>query len=614
MFGYNNRIAKINLKDKSVKYVGIENDVIQKFVGGKGFGYYFIYKEVPPGTEPLSPSNKLIFAPGAFSGLIPGASKVAVVALSPETGLINDSYAGDRFGPMLKKAGFDALIIEGRSEEPVYLVVDKNEIRIEDAANLWGKGALETTDILWKKYGNVPVAAIGPGGENLVRFANIVFDKHRAAGRGGLGAVMGSKNLKAIVVKKQDMDLKIFDMEKLLELKDRYYEDFEKSERLKDLREYGTTNGLLSSSFSGMSPSYNFQKPHIPKELAEKLSGNTIKKYEAEPEDYIHGKSCPVKCARYVKISYEGREFFIKPEYESIAMLGACTGVFDFEKVAYFNYIANDLGLDSIASGNVIGWLFELVERGAIGKDELGFNISGFGDYKTEEKLLYMIAKREGIGAILAEGVKRASEILNRGKEYAVHVKGMESPAWDPRGRRTYALSYATADVGASHLRGWPHPHGLPKDGPAKELVPSLIESRDKDALFDSLGVCKFLPYTLKDLEEFYTIITGEHADLKNLGWRIESIARIYNVLGSLNPRDEDIIPPRWWEKEDDGPAKGNAAFIDFRDFIEARREFYRLRGWHEEYGVPQTDTMQKLGLRAFIEDAHRALIVAKQR
>jgi len=614
MIGYNNKIARVNLTNKTIKYEKIEEDIIKKFVGGKGFGYYFMYKEVPPCTPPLSSSNKIIFAPGAFSGLIPGASKVAVISISPETGLINDSYAGDRFGPMLKKAGFDALIVEGRSDKPVYILVEKNKVTIKDASSLWGKGVMDTTDILWDLYGTAAVGAIGIGGENLVKFANIMFDKQRAAGRGGLGAVMGSKKLKAIVVKNYEMTVKIYDREKWMKLKDKYYKKYEKDEKLKDLREYGTTNGLISSSFSGMSPSYNFQKPYIEKDKAEKLSGKTIKDYEVKPDEYIHGKSCPIKCARYVKINYKGREFFLKPEYESIAMLGACTGVFDFEKVSYFNYIANDLGLDSIASGNIIGWLFELVERGLIGEEEIGFAVHGFGDYNAEEKLLNMMAKKMGIGAVLAEGVKKASEILNRGKDYAVHVKGLESPAWDPRGRRTYALSYATADIGASHLRGWPRPHSLPNDGPAKELVASLIKSRDKDALFDSLGVCKFLPYTLEDLEGFFYTITGEMVDLKNLGWRIESIARIYNVLGSLNPKEDDTIPPRWWESEDSGPAKGNAAFINYEDFIEAKREFYKLRGWHESYGVPLTDTLEKLGLRAFMEDAHRALIVAKQR
>ncbi len=615
MMGYNNKIGRVNLRDGKIEYEGIREGILKKFVGGKGLGYYFIYKEVPPGTKPLSSANKIIFAPGAFSGLIPGSSKVAVIALSPESGLINDSYAGDRFGPMLKKAGFDMLIIEGKSDKPVYIVVEKDKIKIEDASELWGKGVYETSDILWDKYPDAAIAVIGPAGENLVRFANIIFDKERSAGRGGLGAVMGGKNLKAVVVRGTQPSINIADKKELDKMKEMYYEEYAKSEKLKDIREYGTTNGLISSSFSGMSPSYNFQKPYIPRELAMKLSGEEIKKYEVEPEEYIHGKSCPVKCARYVKVKYKGKELFVKPEYESIAMLGACTGVFDFPAVAYFIHLTNDLGMDSIASGEIIGWFFETVEKGLINKDEIGFEISGFGDVSVEEKLLRMMSEREGIGAILAEGVKRASEIWGRGKEFAVQVKGLESPAWDPRGRRTYALSYATADIGASHLRGWPHPHSLPNDGSAKDLVPSLIESRDKDALFDSLGVCKFLPYKLEDLKKFYKAITGENADtLDILGKRIETIARIYNVLGSLNPPEEDTIPPRWWEKERDGPAKGNAAFINYEDFLEARRYFYKLRGWHEEYGVPMTNTLEELDLREFLEDAHRAIVVVKER
>jgi aldehyde:ferredoxin oxidoreductase len=615
MMGYNNRIGRVNLKEMQVKYEGLREDIIKKFIGGKGLAYYFIYKEVPPGTKPLSASNKLIFAPGAFSGLIPASSKVAVAALSPETGLINDSYAGDRFGPMLKKAGFDLLIIENKNNKPVYIVVDKDEIKIEDASELWGKGVYETCDILWEKYPDSAIAAIGPGGENLVRFANIVFDKERAAGRGGLGAVMGSKKLKAVVVRNSQSSINIYDEEELNKLKEKYYDEYAKSKKLKELREYGTTNGLIASSFSGMAPAYNFQKPYIPKELAEKLSGDEIKKYEVEPEEYIHGKSCPVKCARYVKINFKGKEFFVKPEYESIAMLGACTGVFDFPAVAYFIHLTNDLGLDSIATGNIIGWLFEMVEKNLISSEEIGFEVRGFGDIDAEERLIKLISQRKGIGAILAEGVKRASQILGRGEELAVHVKGLEAPAWDPRGLRTYALSYATADIGASHLRGWPHPHSLPNDGPAKELVPSLIENRDKDALFDSLGVCKFLPYTLEDLKKFYKAITGERgAFLENLGAKIETIARIYNVLGSLNPPEDDTIPPRWWEKEEDGPAKGNAAFKDYEDFLEVRSYFYKLRGWHEKYGVPMTNTLEELGLREFLEDAHRAIVAVKQR
>jgi len=332
-----------------------------------------------------------------------------------------------------------------------------------------------------------------------------------------------------------------------------------------------------------MSPAYNFSRPYIPEELAKKLGGEEAKKYEIEPERFVHGKSCPVKCARYVEVPHGGERIKVKPEYESIGMLGAATGVFDFPEVAHLIHLANDLGIDAIAAGNTIGWLFEMVERGMVDEEEIGFPVQGFGDAGAEERLLRMIAERRGIGAILAEGVKRASELLGRGAKLAVHVKGLESPAWDPRGLRTYALSYATADVGASHLRGWPYPRSLPNDGPAKELVANLIKARDKDALFDALGLCKFVPYEIDDAGRIYELIYGENEFLKDVGWRAECISRAYAIATGMVPERDDTIPQRWWEPESDGPAKGNAAFIDMADFLEARAEFYRLRGWNAE-------------------------------
>ena len=362
-----------------------------------------------------------------------------------------------------------------------------------------------------------------------------------------------------------------------------------------------------------MSPGYNFLKPYLPDAITKKLGGEEAKKYEIEPERFIHGKSCPVKCARYVEVKRRDEKIRVKPEYESLAMLGAATGIFDFEEVSYLIHLANDLGIDSIATGNIIGWLFELVEKGEITEQELGFSVLGFGDAQAEERLMHQIANRHGIGAILAEGVRRASEILNRGQNEAVHVKGLEAPAWDPRGLRTYGLSYATADVGASHLRGWPSPRSLPNDGHASELVPSMINARDMDALFDSLGLCKFIPYEMEDIENMYSMVTGENPDLKYVGWRVESIARVYDVIGVLNPCNDDIIPSRWWISEEEGPAVGNAAFQSMDDFIDAREEFYKLRGWHE-LGTPLPATLKKLGAEEFIDYAERALKNLKRR
>ncbi|WP_297520449.1 aldehyde ferredoxin oxidoreductase family protein [Thermococcus sp.] len=615
MYGYHNRIARVKLTEGKVTYEELPDEVIRKFIGGKGLGYYLIYREVPPGTDPLSEANKFVFAPGGMTGLVPGSSKVIAVSKSPETRLISDSSGGDAFGPKLK-GHFDALIIEGKSEEPVYLYIHDGEVEILPAEHLWGRGNYEVAKGIWKEHPKASIAMICPAGEKMSRIANVVYDTERASGRGGLGAVLGSKKVKAVVVEPGEKP-KVANPEEFQKLWQEYYNEFATNPKYEHMRNYGTTDALRSSASLGMSPAYNFSRPYIPDELASKLAGEEVKKYEVEPEWFVHGKSCPIKCARYVEVEYKGRKIRVKPEYESIAMLGAATGVFNFPAVAYFNWLVNDLGLDSIATGNTIAWLFEMVEKGIITEEEIGFPVKGFGDEEAEERLIKLMAERKGFGAILADGVKRACERLGRGCELAVHVKGMEAPAWDPRGRRTYALSYATADVGASHLRGWPRPHQLPNQGPAKELVPSLIESRDESYITDMLGTCKFVPYKMEDLARLYSLVTGEEwtvEELRKRAWGAESIARIHDALDWVTPPLDDTIPPRWWEPELDGPAEGNAAFMDYNDFLEARKEFYRLRGWDEELGVPLPETMEKLGLPEFKEDAGRALAVVEKR
>ncbi len=621
MYGYNGRILRVNLSKQKIKVEELDEEIYRKFLGGKGLGTLIIYREVPSGTKPLSPSNKIIFAAGGLSGLIPGARKVAVVSKSPETRLIHDSHAGDAFGPMLKRAGFDAIVVEGTSKDPVYLWVHDGEVEIRDASHLWGKTVGETTrKILEETNLNASVAAIGPAGENLVRIACIVFDYTRAAGRGGLGAVMGSKKLKAIAVMGK-RNPPVLHPEKLEELFRKYYEEYATSPSTEGTRRYGTNDGLRISGSLGMSPSYNYNKPYIPEELASKLAGEEVLKRLIpgyKPPEKVRSTPCPVKCSKHIRFKYKSREYTVKPEYENLAMLGAATGVFEFDAVAYFNYLVNEYGLDSIATGNTIAWLLELVEKKLIGIEELdGLEIRGFGDKEAVEKLIEMIAYKRGIGTILSEGVARASKILGRGRELAVHVKGLEAPAWDPRGRRTYALSYATADVGASHLRGWPHPHMPPNAGPAKELVPSLIESRDRDSVFDHLGVCKFIPYGLKDLSLLLKTVTGWNTtpeSLREVSARTEALARIHGVLDWLTPPLDDTIPPKWWIPEPEGPAKGNKAFIDEQDFLEARRTYYELRGWHSEYGVPLPETLEKLGLEWVKDDAKRALMLVEKR
>ena len=615
--GYNLRILRVNLSSNRYRVEDLDPEHARMFIGGKGLGLLYLTREVPPGTDPLSPGNKLVFAAGPFNGIVPGASKIAVVSKSPLTRLVHDSYAGEFFAPMLRAAGYDMLIVEGVSRDPVYIWIDKGEVEIRGAERLWGRRVSDATEkIRAETHPRASVAAIGPAGENLVKLASIMFDSDRAAGRGGLGAVMGSKRLKAIAVY-GNRRVPVADPERLRKAIARVYRELATSPKYSDFRKYGTTNALVTSAAISMSPSYNFKRPHIPEEQAKRIAGDAIKEVEIEPEWYIRFKPCPLQCTRYVEDEYKGKKFRVKSEYENLAMLGAATGVFDREAALYFNRLVDDLGMDTISVGNVIAWAMELAENGLLREDEFPDAPRGFGDAEAVERLITAIAYRRGLGAVLAEGVRRASQILGRGAEMAVEVKGLEAPAWDPRGRRTYGLSYATADVGASHLRGWPRPHEAPNAGPARERVPSLIDDRLEDAVVDSLGLCKFVSYKREDLVELYNGITGlgyTWDDMATAAARIEAVSRIHNVLDWVTPPLDDTVPPRWMEPIPDGPLKGVKSFLDWEDFLDARREYYRLMGWHEELGVPLPETVEKLGLGWLVEDARRALDAVRLR
>lgn len=289
MRGYKNRIARVNLTNGEVKYERLDDDVIRKFIGGKGLGYYIIYKEVPPGTDPLSPGNKIVFAPGGLTGLIPGSSKVITVSKSPETRLITDSSGGDAFGPKLK-GHFDALIIEGKSEEPVYLYIHDGGVDILPAGELWGKGNYETARELWKKYPEASIASIGPAGERLVRIANIIYDTQRASGRGGLGAVMGSKKLKAIVVEPGEKP-EVANPEEFEALWNEFYERFSTDPKYEHSRNYGTTDGLRSSASLGMSPAYNFSSPTFPRSLRVSLLVMRLRSTRWSPNGTFTGRA-----------------------------------------------------------------------------------------------------------------------------------------------------------------------------------------------------------------------------------------------------------------------------------------------------------------------------------
>jgi len=569
----------------------IEDGVSRLFLGGKGFCTYFIYRNTTPLSDPFSSRNIAVIAPGALAGYAPGSGKTCFGAISPLTGLIHDSYAGEVLGPKLRMVGVDAIVVTGASTEPLYLLITENGAELLDAGDLWGKDTFETTKILKGKYGrSASVATIGPAGEKRVRYASVIVDFQRAAGRGGIGAVWGSKGLKAVVVMGAKPLPKPASGWDAWKEKVKYlYKELGRKSRFS---RYGTNNGLVTSDMLGMAPHYNFKLTH--RGDVGELKGDLIvdKALTIDKLDpSLYGYMCPVKCPKVIN--------GIKSEYEHLGMLGAADGIYKLSEVLKAIELVDKLGIDSISAGNVIGWLMESSERG---KTEIKI---AWGDSEKQRELLKMIAERKDIGAILAEGVKRASQILGFGEEWSVHVKGLEAPAWDPRGLLGFGLSYATADVGASHLRGWPSPHKPPRE-PAVNALDSLIENRDLTSIADHMGTCVFLPYSFEDFVELLRIVFGYDYnvdDLRRLSWRTESLARLWTLRAGYS-RADDTVPKRWMEPAPTGPAKGLKAFLDYEDLEKAKTEYYKRRGWSPKHGIPLPSTLRDLTLDFVIDDA----------
>ncbi|BES81832.1 aldehyde ferredoxin oxidoreductase family protein [Pyrodictium abyssi] len=624
--GYAGRVAFINLSSGRVRVEELDKDAARLFLGGKGLLYLLGYKLIAPSAEPLDPrENKLIIAAGALAAHAPGASKTGFLAKSPLTGILCDTYAGQVFAGKLRLAGFDALVISGRSEEPVYIYVENGEIEVRPARHLWGSGAVEVVEAIRRetRWG-ASVAAIGPAGERLVRYANIMVDGFRAAGRCGLGAVMGAMGLKAVAV----WGSRVPERARPDEWRRLYLEVYKRirdDEPTRSWARYGTNDGVSVCSRLSMCPGWHWRRPWLPPEEAQKLGGDTVLEREAPRSVYkryagvIWGWGCPTKCSKLASPRRKGLEHIVvKPEYENLAMLGLAPGVLDVDEVLYTEWLVNNLGLDSISFGETASWLMELYEEGLVQRSELAGmeNEPRFGSPEAVRELARLVAERRGIGAVLAEGVEKASRILGRGSDRAVHVKGLEAAAWDPRGRRGLVVSYATADVGASHLRGWPRPHQPPSRGPAAEMVESLIADRDWKALLDSMGLCSFLPYTREEVARLYSAVTGVEArpeDLLLVGWRAEALARIHAALAGRVP-EGDTAPKRWMEPVPEGPMKGEKAARDQHDLEEAIREFYRRRGYHSIYGIPLPETLERLGLGWAAGDAEKALREAEKR
>jgi len=579
MQGYTGNVLRINLTDGSSKVEPLRMDWAEKYLGSKGLSIRYLYDEIPAGTDPLSPENKILFTTGPFTGTpVPCSGKLAVTSKSPATGTISDASIGGHIGAEIKFAGYDMVIIEGKADAPSYILIEDYKVTVEDAAGVWGRGAYEAEDILTEKYGHDHcVMAIGPAGENLSNMACINTDYYRQAGRGGLGAVLGSKNIKAVVVKGTG-SVKVPDIEKTT---DRIIEILTSDVLQEDntfVFDVGTTAFLEACNDGGILPKNNF---------SDTTDADWVKYNGDVLMNYRQGKRgcgcCGLGCGNFMKFKggqVEG------PEYETISVAGPNAGVTDPELILKYNEVADDMGLDTISAGDVIVWAMEMTEKGIY-----DFGIK-FGEGEKMQDILRMMAYREGFGADLADGVKKVAEKYG-GSEYTLEVKGLEYPQYEPRGSWGMSLSYAVSDRGACHMRAY-----APNSEVFEAAIPPytaegkgqlVYELGEFNAVKFSACICDFwatLSYEI--MAELLTLVTGREwteQDMSDVGRRVINIARAFNQREGFS-RKEDTIPKRLVKEAlRSGPAAGQKipqeAFDDMLD------QYYGIMCWSKNGIMP---------------------------
>ncbi|MGD9569401.1 MAG: aldehyde ferredoxin oxidoreductase family protein [Sedimentibacter sp.] len=604
MKGYTGKLIRVNLTDKVIKIEKLNMDYAKDYIGGRGLGSKYLYEEIDPQIDALSPENKLIFMTGPVTGTYATcAGRFNVVAKAPLTGTIGAANSGGYFGPELKFAGYDGIIFEGKSNKPVYLHINDDLIELKDATHLWGKNVFETTDMLLNENEeDAKVACIGPAGEKLVLFAAVMNDKDRAAGRSGLGAVMGSKNLKAVVVK----GTKGIGVANPLQF----------NKAVADARQKVTANGVtgiggglqtygtevLVNILNEMHalPTNNWQSSRF--EDADKISGEAlVEKYLVKNKACF---ACPIGCGRVIKIpdgKYKG--IVGGPEYEAGWSYGASCGVSDLNAINKANYVCNMLGLDPITMGATIACAMELYEKGYITNDDLGGKELKFGDADSILEWTEKTGYREGFGDLLALGSYRLAEKYGH-PEFSMTVKKQEMPAYDGRAIQGMGLSYATSNRGGCHVRGYvtsTEVLGIPmKTDPltTEGKAPLLKLFQDLTALVDSSDICLFTTFAI-GLPEISSMLRGtlgiEESDEELLmaGERIWNLEKLFNLEAGLT-RQDDYLPPRLLnEPVTSGPSKGKVTELEVM-----LDEYYKVRGWDME-GVPTEEKLAELSLES---------------
>jgi len=607
MEGYGGQILKVDLTSGKITKEMLSEEMIRNYLGGEGFAVKLVYDNIKPGKDAFDPSNVLAMAGGLFNGLpVPTGGKTAFCSKSPLTNTIAESIMGGPSGVELKRAGYDALMIQGKAPFLSYLMINDDKVEIKDGRDLQGKSARETTDLLQKKEGKVKVASIGVGGENLVRYACIDCED-RQAGRGGLGAVMGSKNLKAIAIH-GTKDIMVKDPKRLMELALKWHEVMVKSPGYVEDTKYGTGEFLnWINEERGVFPTRNWQESVFEKR-------KEIDPYYWAPKYSKKNKACygcTKPCGKLFVIE-EGKyagTVLDGVEYEGQYSLGGQCGNGDIESVAKAYELCDIYGLDVISAGVVIGFAMELFERGILTRKDVDGLDLRFGNGEAEIEMVKKIAKREGIGNVLAEGVKRAAEKIGKGSEYyAIHVKGLEPPAYDVRGIKGMALAFMTSPRGACHLRSCAYAleltgkfwkfEGVDRFSSEKKGY-EIKEMEDLMTLYDILGVCKFSRsyFLAEGFLDIIEAITGRkltEKELLRIGERVNNLKRLFNLREGLS-REDDALPKRiTTEPIPGGAAKGH--YVKPGEMNHMLEDYYRERGW-DSNGNPTKDKLRELEL-----------------
>jgi len=594
--GYLLKTVHVNLKLRKTKIQQIDENFAVTNIGGRGWGARMLYDFYNGKVDPQSPENKIVVAAGPLSGLsVPSSGRLSFSAVSPATGLYGDSNVGGDLVVALKRAGFDALVLDDVASSPSIVVVEDGAVRVDDGGAYWGMKSLDAERALKRDYADSKVAVIGPAGENLVKIACITSDFGRQAARCGIAAVMGQKKVKAIVAR-GDEDIPVADAEDVERLFQESLDRMRGNKALPLWQRLGTTQTVEWCQASSCLPTRNFGAGQF--EAAEDIGAEAMARRVRVGNKGCF--QCELLCGQ---VSVVGDIKVEGPEYETLAMLGSNCGIGSVEEVVEANYLCDQLGLDTISAGNVAAFAMECYERGLIDKEDTDLDLT-FGNADALNSLLEDIAYRKGLGSILAEGAKYASQKIGRGSErFAMHVKGLEISGYDVRAAPAMALAYATSDIGAHHSRAWAITYDVQtsRTGYGRDKVERVIYLQHARPMFDCLGVCRFpwleMGLDLDTYAQFYTAATGVQTSLEQLLHRSEmvwNLTRLINLRQGLR-REDDWLPDRVFDDPlPDGPLKGTA--LQRQEFREMLDEYYQLRGWDRE-GVPATKKLGELGL-----------------